>query len=71
MSVCVYACMDGRLASAWTVRRILIIIGIQELIHAKVAHSKYEHSSSKISTLRMGPKKQNGDFLQNGCNDFH
>jgi hypothetical protein len=26
--------------------------------------------ASKVGALQMGPKKQNGDFLENGSNDF-
>jgi hypothetical protein len=27
-------------------------------------------TAPKIGTLRMGPKTQNGDLLENGSNDF-
>jgi hypothetical protein len=31
---------------------------------------EYEYSSSKRMAFQMNPQKQNGDFLENGCNDF-
>jgi hypothetical protein len=34
------------------------------------ASGEYEYSSLKIGALQIGPPKQNGSFLQNGCNDF-
>jgi hypothetical protein len=43
---------------------ILFIFDIQEFIcHTDVP-------ASKIGALQMGPKTQNGNFLENGQNDF-
>jgi hypothetical protein len=51
-----YVCLDARLASAWTKRRILFVFGIQESVQNESVYS---------SSKSMGPTIQNRDFLEN------
>jgi hypothetical protein len=59
-------CTDVRLASAWADILILCIFDIYEFIRHVSVLGEYEHSNS----INMGPQTQNGDFFENGCNDF-
>jgi hypothetical protein len=51
--------------------QILFIFCVQEFIHLRPAFNEYEDSSSKNRALQIGPKTQNGNFLENGSNDFN
>jgi hypothetical protein len=60
--------MDVRLASAWTVQRILLTLSSQDLS----VIGEYEHSSSKKKQrpFKWNPKHKMTLFFKRRCNDF-
>jgi hypothetical protein len=57
--------MYARLASGWTVGRILFILGIQLFILHGSVTGEYEHSILKYGGPSMGNKTQHVDFHEN------
>jgi hypothetical protein len=58
------------LACAWTVGRILSILGTEESIYYRLLADQYDYSSLRIVGFQIAPKMQSKHFLENGSNDF-
>jgi hypothetical protein len=63
---CMRVCMYVRFPVAWTAGLILFVFIFKSLSIIMSVHREYEHSRSKS----RGPKTQNFDLLEYGCNYF-
>jgi hypothetical protein len=68
-----YVCMDAWRCGPLTPEQLngfYFPLGTDEFIRLRFASDECEHSRSKIRALHIGPKKQVGDFFNNGHYDF-
>jgi hypothetical protein len=64
-----YVWMVVRLSNALTVGWTIFVV-FMSLFVVGWCPLNIKNPASKIGTFQMGPKTRNGDFLENGCNDF-
>jgi hypothetical protein len=61
-----YVCFTNTYTTGWT----SFIFSIQEFIHPRLVLVNWKIPAPKREAPEVGPRTQNGNFLENSSNDF-